>query len=265
MTVFARHLPVRRACWLAPLLAALPTPLLAQQYGQPYSDPYRSGPTRPLDGSRRTGVYSATPAPSYEATRSNLGPSEPGYDAPSIWRGVYAGVHGAQRWSNTTAVDSGLPRLSTSGLQLGGHIGGNTQIGNFVVGAEADLTFGNASGATATSAGNSMTVHDSWTSTFRGRAGYAFGPALLYATGGVAVAGQDLTFRTTSVASTLTDTRFGLVFGAGVELKLAQQVSARIEGLRTTYRDQSLASVGIGQATRQDNSVIRAGISYHFN
>jgi outer membrane immunogenic protein len=267
-----RLAPVWCARWVAPFIPALILPISAvaqSPASQPYADPYRSGPTRPLDGSAR-GVYSAQPAPKYgraaraEAAPLGYSPSAGPTDAPPIWRGLYAGLQGGYRWTNTDATSSGLSALSTRGAQFGGHIGSNYQTGNVVLGLEGDLMLGGSSSST-TSLGTTFALKDSWTSTLRARAGYSFGPALLYATGGIAVAGQDVSLKSTTLSAAMTDARVGLVVGAGLEMMLTQQVSARIEGLRYSYRDSVLNFGTVNQSVKQDSNVLRAGVSYRFN
>jgi outer membrane immunogenic protein len=272
-TALVRQAPAWCARWVAPFIPALVLPAAAfaqAPYGQPYTDPYRAGPTRPLDGSPRSGVYSAQPAPSYQqapradAAPRGLGSAAAPADAPAIWRGLYVGLQGGHRWTNTEATGSGLAALSTRGAQFGGHVGTNYQTGNLVYGLEADLMVGNASASTS-SLGTTFALKDSWTSTLRARAGYSFGPALLYATGGIAVAGQDLTLKTSTLSAALNDARIGLVLGAGLEMQLTQQLSARIEGLHYSYKDQALNLGVVNQSVKQDSNVIRAGVSYRFN
>ncbi len=266
-TAFARRWPAVRARWVAPLLPAfaLWSPALAQQpYGKPYTDPYRSGPTRPLDGSPRGGVYSSQPAPSYEAAPRGLGSNGPGADAPAIWRGLYAGVQVGHRWTSTEAPGSGFATLSPRGPQFGAHLGHNFQTGNIVYGLEGDLMLGSAS-ASSTSAGSTFSIKDSWTSSLRARAGYTVGPALLYATGGIAVAGQDTTWKAGALSASMTDARVGYVLGAGLEMQLTQQLTARIEGLHYGYKDQALNLSAASQTIKQDSNVLRAGVSYRFN
>jgi outer membrane immunogenic protein len=267
-----RQAPVWCARWVAPFVPALLLPIsaVAQSSGsQPYSDPYRSGPARPLDGSAR-GVYSAQPAPRYGRTARDE-PAPLGYrpgagaaETPPIWRGLYAGLQGGYRWTNADATSAGLAALTPRGAQFGGHIGSNYQTGNIVLGLEGDLMVGSASASTA-SLGTSFTTKDSWTSSLRGRAGYSFGPALLYATGGLAVAGQDVTLKTTTLSAAMNDARVGFVVGAGLEMMLTQQLSARVEGLRYSYRDSVLNFGGVNQSVKQDSNVLRAGVSYRFN
>jgi outer membrane immunogenic protein len=266
----ARRAPARWTRWVAPFVPALLLPIsaLAQSSpGQPYSDPYRSGPTRPLDGSAR-GVYSSQPAPrSAKSARDE--PAPLGYrpsaaSAPPIWQGLYAGVQGGYRWTNTDAAGSGLAALSTRGAQFGAHVGTNYQVNDFVLGLEGDLMVGSASSSTTT-LGTTLALRDSWTSTLRGRVGYSFGPALLYATGGLALAGQNLSMASGALSASTTDMRVGFVGGAGLEMRLTEQISARIEGLRYSYRDQVLNLGGVNQSVKQDSNVIRGGLSYRFN
>jgi outer membrane immunogenic protein len=270
-TALVRQTPAWCARWVVPFLPAfvLPVTAFAQTpHGQPYSDPYRSGPTRPLDGSPRNGVYSAQPAPRYDAAPRGLGTAPAPIEVPAIWRGLYVGLQAGHRWTHTEATGSGLAALSARGAQFGGHIGSNYQTGNIVFGLEGDLMVGSSTASsvgTGVGTGTTLSMKDTWTSTLRARAGYSFGPALLYATGGVAVAGQDLTLMSTTLSTAMSDARVGLVVGAGLEMQLTQQLSARIEGLHYSYKDSVLNLGSVSQAVKQDSNVIRAGVSYRFN
>ncbi len=272
-TALTRRVPAWRARWVVPLVPAfvLPGAAVAQtSYGQPYTDPYRSGPTRPLDGSPRSGVYSAQPAPRYEQTPRyeaaprGLGSAPAPIDAPAIWRGLYIGLQAGHRWTTTETANANFSSLQARSAQFGGHIGTNYQSGPVVVGLEGDLMVGRGS-ATTVGAGASLSLKDTWTSTLRARAGVTFGPALLYATGGVAVAGQDLTLKSSTLSSATSDARLGLVVGGGLEMQLTEQLSARVEGLHYSYKDQSLNWGTTNVPVRQDSNVIRGGISYRFN
>jgi outer membrane immunogenic protein len=269
-TALVRRVPVWRAHWVVPLVPVLFVPISAvaqSSYGQRNADAYKSGPTRPLDNSPR-GVYSAKAAPSYaHSPRDEPAPLGYGSAAPAsppIWQGLYAGLQSGYRWTNTDAAGSGLPALSNRGAQFGAHMGLNYQINDFVLGVEGDLMLGNSTAST-TSLGTTLALKESWTSTLRGRVGYSFGPALLYATGGLALAGQDLSLLTSTLATTMTDTRVGLVGGLGLEMRLTQQLSARIEGLRYSYRDSILNLGTSNLPVKQDSNVVRGGLSYRFN
>jgi opacity protein-like surface antigen len=91
----------------------------------------------------------------------------------------------------------------TSGWAAGGQVGFNHQMGHFVVGLEGDMDAVNGNAfqssryqlpatALTTGPGTTTTIErftaPQWTSTVRGRVGVAFGRALIYGTGGLAVA-----------------------------------------------------------------------------
>ncbi len=269
-----RQAPAWCARWVAPFIPALILPISAvaqSAANQPYADPYRSGPTRPLDDSAR-GVYSAQPVPKFgragreqeEAAPLGYRPGTAPPDAPAIWRGLYVGVQGGYRRTNTDAINSGLPTLSPRGTQFGGHIGSNYQTGNIVLGLEGDVMIGGHTTST-TALSTTLAQKDSWTTTLRARAGYSFGPALLYGTGGIAAAGQDWTLKTTTLSATTKNAQIGYVVGAGVEVMLTQQLSARIEGLHYSYRDSALNFGVLNQSVKQSSNAVRAGVSYRFN
>ena len=268
MTAFARRSPASLALWLAPLASATVFSSVAfaqssSSRAQPYADPYRSGSTRPLDGSPRSGVYSTKPAPSYETTRRGVGAPVGPRELPAIWSGLYVGVQGGYRWSNTEVT--GVPAISTKGFQGGGHIGYNFQTSsNLVLGLETDLMLGGAT-SSSTNGATTATMRDTWNSSVRARAGYAFGPALLYGTGGIAIAGQDLTLSNGAASANFSDMRLGYVVGAGVEYKFTPQISGRIEGLHYGYRDSSVSWAAGSQVVKQDSNVLRGGLSFQFN
>ena len=270
MTAFARRMPISLALLAAPWAATVTVPSIAfAGPGYVSDDPYTSGPTRPLDGSPRSGVYGVAPAPAYETPRRGVArqaapPAAEPYELPPIWSGLYIGAQAGYRWSNTSVPGAGAPDVATATPQGGAHIGYNFQTGDVVLGLEGDLMLG-SSPASATRGITTLTVNDTWTSSMRARAGFTFGPALLYGTAGVAIAGQDLTLGTQAAQAHLTDPLVGFVFGGGLEYKFAPQLSARIEGLRTSYRESIVNWAAGAQAVRQDSNVLRAGLSFQFN
>ena len=131
------------------------------------------------------------------------------------WTGFYIGGNVGYGWgsygaSNATGTivnsngGSGIYAFNPvsgngNGVTAGIQAGYNWQIEQTVLGIEADWQYLNSKASTGNSAiavpvfigGNfsgSTSVSTDWYATFRGRVGYAFGPALLYATGGIALA-----------------------------------------------------------------------------
>src|SRR5262245_63102984 len=97
---------------------------------------------------------------------------------PSIWQGLYAGVH------------VGIP--DGNGVLGGAQLGYNWQSGRIVYGAEADIAGSTMEDESARiCAGMCISVKSSldWFATVRGRVGYLIDPRILaYATAGVGMA-----------------------------------------------------------------------------
>ena len=119
------------------------------------------------------------------------------YAPPSIydWSGCYMGVEGGPVWgkSSQTAAsgsDVGLPitnSFGVTGALLGGTIGCNYQVANFVLGAEGDSSWSNATGTVGDQPpfaphGITSTDENSF-STLRGRVGFAWDRLFFYEDG----------------------------------------------------------------------------------
>jgi outer membrane immunogenic protein len=127
-------------------------------------------------------------------------PAYPGALPPPVypifsWTGIYVGVNGGgafgqSNWSDPFFGTTG--DFDVSGGLFGGTIGGNYQfIGTpFVVGIEGDADWANISGTTFSPSGGCQVVgcesRSDFLATIRGRAGWAWGRALLYGTAGAA-------------------------------------------------------------------------------
>ncbi|HEU0217379.1 MAG TPA: hypothetical protein VFQ90_12015, partial [Stellaceae bacterium] len=149
---------------------------------------------------------------------AQLLPSGPAVD----WTGPYAGValgadwgklHGNVAVAGTPAgAVSGSPAIPGSVFSLhnnsdatvtgGGQIGYNYQFpNNIVIGAEGDLRGGGPSSTTRVGTtglanfvpGDRFNASSDFNASIRGKVGYAWGPALIYATGGVAFADANMT------------------------------------------------------------------------
>ena len=108
----------------------------------------------------------------------------------------------------------------------------------------------------------------------RARLGYAFGPALIYATGGVAAA----SFKTSKTnldypgdgTQSGTSTRFGWTLGAGVEYKLSSAWSLRTEYRYTDFgsfnrlSDRRKLDIGSTVNHKVSDQTVRIGIAYSF-
>ena len=166
---------------------------------------------------------------------------------PWSWTGFYIGgnIGGALEYSRLQdpfgPVSFG-DSVTTTAFIAGGQIGGNYQIGNVVLGAEADLSwatsrgdetcFGLVGGAFFAS---NCSVDPTLFGTLTGRLGYAFGRTLIYAKAGAAWerTSVDMAVNTNPgqhfLASTNGYGEWGWTAGAGVEYALTPAWSLMLE------------------------------------
>jgi len=174
----------------------------------------------------------------------------PAYLAPS-WTGPYAGLNiGAIRTRTDVEVSEFCcqwfdARLQKTGVTLGGQIGHNWQRDNFVFGLEADLNWVDAR-ASRTAAGmgvsSDLSSRLNWYGTVRARAGILLAPpTLLYATGGLAVAGiKNRAFSNFAPFDIRTSgTRTGWTAGAGIEHQFGHNYSVKAELLYMDFGSKS--------------------------
>ena len=150
----------------------------------------------------------------------------------------------------------------SSGVEGGIRLGYDMQFGRWVVGAVGELAGSDAedsvTGFSSTPAYYSFTRNLDHTAALRARLGYAAGPALIYATGGVAYGKVENSFVTSNTANSFTvtadeDDADGYQFGGGVEWRLAPGLSVTGEylysDLETGEYNIRVASNGATPAT----------------
>ena len=208
------------------------------------------------------------------------------------WTGLYAGVSGGYLWNETEARFDGTNRggapagtnpnfsLKSDGYLIGGQVGGNMQIGAFVVGLEADASYtdvstSNSSGSDGAAARTRAVRSDlDYLGTVRGRLGVAFDRVMIYGTGGLAYGGLNTRVGGSSAAAgTFTgrteDTAVGWAAGAGVEWAFTNNLTFKAEYLHYDLGDQKVAlrnEAGREAAYRFSNTgdLIRGGINIKF-
>lgn len=228
-------------------------------------------------------------AVAHSASAADLSMPSPVYRAPPplyfTWTGWYVGLNGGGGWgrSNQTASfnAAGFPAASTgnfntSGGLAGGTIGYNYQMGQWLVGAEADLDWSNIRGtfnSAITIPGGTAPVSFSsqlnWLDTTRVRVGWVWEHALFYGTAGAAVGGVTATANASAAAAGLaagvtaadTQTRFGWTAGAGVEYAFNNYVSAKVEYL---YVDLGTQTQITFDNVKFNTNIVRAGVNLHF-
>jgi outer membrane immunogenic protein len=223
----------------------------------------------------------------------------PTYD----WTGFYIGVNAGGAWGDdpvrynptffpdptgfgTFLNGIGSPNFHPTGFTGGGQAGYNWQVSNWVFGIEADIEYARLSSAqtspTVTLPGIQplffqSSVSSNWMATVRPRLGYAFDRALLYVTGGLAVAdvnaAQTLMFigPTFINSGNTSSTRTGWTVGGGVEFGLAPRWSFKAEYLHTDLGTVSLVRSRTDVPVLTTNTsaafhtdIVRAGINYNF-
>lgn len=214
---------------------------------------------RPLDNSPRTGSAYAPP------------PREPWYPAAAattrspMWTGFYLGGHLGGGWGSVEPHDLSSQHISLDGLVGGLHGGYNYQVGSAVLGLEADASLTSVDGTRHYSGiGVAASTSLAWMASLRARVGYAWDNFLAYGTAGIAFSGLDLDV-TAGGQSSERERLMGLVWGGGVEMKINPQLSARVEALRTNFRDETFASAAGPVSIGTDATTVRAGLSWHFN
>jgi len=168
------------------------------------------------------------------------------------WTGVYAGLNAGYDFGNTSNSARGVIG-SVRGGSLGGTVGYNQQIQNFVIGAEGDLAAANVQGSTGS---NSAKVNS--IGTLRARAGFAADRALVYATGGYA-GGQTKVTNGTDGSKWLN----GYAIGGGLEYAFTNNISAKAEYLYTDLQPKNYGLTAVNSAGVKVNQV-RTGVNYKF-
>src|SRR5229473_2873952 len=189
------------------------------------------------------------------------------------WTGLYVGAHAGLSRGSSTAVLAD-PATSTTSNSFGGMIGGvqagyNYQLpSGMLLGVEADISFpnyltSNSVVSSLATARSDVTEQSDYMGTARGRVGYVAGPWLVYATGGLAWAGERF-LNTPAIGSdekTL-HTRLGWAAGGGVEYAFAPHWSLRLEYLYSQFGNADIKFPSATQYTSGlDFQSLRIGLN----
>jgi outer membrane immunogenic protein len=201
---------------------------------------------------------------------------EPVYGQAYSWTGLYIGANVGYGWSDADwqfAAASASTSHSGNGALLGGQIGYNIQVRQFVFGAEADLSSSWIDGSTACPDPSFNCGHSfNWMASVRGRAGVAVygNRTLLYGTAGVAWADVDYTAKDAATGAQFgtgfSNTHVGWVAGAGVEHMLTQNLTARIEYLYYGFDSVTAPAGALGGPASLDlnTQTVRFGLNFKF-
>ena len=208
--------------------------------------------------------------------------------SPLFWNGFYVGAQVGYQWGNDHTAEfataTGLPTgfnrsFDGNGVVGGLHAGYNFQTGPLVFGVEGDvegsgagggftLPAAVAAGCMGAAAGNGTDFDSRWQASLRGRLGYAFGPTLLYVTGGAAFADLNYAYFTPAVRESFRTTEAGWTVGTGLEFAFTPAWSTRLEYRYTDFgRLTNASAVAFPGSTFQHDPnfhTIRLGVSYRF-
>ena len=180
-----------------------------------------------------------------------------------IWTGGYLGLQGGGLWSDNSInePDTGVFSDNFNGGLFGAYAGYNWQAGAWVFGVEGDIN-GVWNDETFSINGFDVDVGSDYLASLRGRVGYAFDRALIFATGGVA-------FTQTSAESDIfngvsldaEDTLTGWTVGVGGEYAFTDNWIGRLEYRYYDFSDGSLDDFG---DVELETNTFTAGIAYKF-
>jgi len=220
-----------------------------------------------------------------------LQPVPPPYIPPAFkWTGIYIGANFGGGWMPRSWTDDWydfeFEGGNTGFIVSGSQIGGNYQIGNFVLGGEIELDYmsnggGHHPGIFVPAIGHNIRIESGsqWIGTVAGRFGYAFNRALVYAkAGGGWVGGNRLTITNTTTGAFVTTSNSATgawLVGAGAEWAFGAFVNAWTVKLEYNYLGLGAWShtvpvgspflVGDTFTTNRNIQTVKIGFNFLFN
>jgi high affinity Mn2+ porin len=207
------------------------------------------------------------------AVAADMPVKAPHIQAVFDWTGLYIGAHAGYSRGSSSAVLSDPTSIAASGNfsgMIGGvHAGYNVLMSSgLLLGVEADITFpnfltSNSIASSLATAQSDVTEQWDYVATARGRIGYATGPWLAYATGGVAFAGERfLNSPANGSDEKVLHTRLGWAAGGGLEYGFAPHWSARLEYLYSRFERADIRfPSGTQYASSLDFQSLRLGLN----
>jgi len=206
------------------------------------------------------------------------------------WSGFYVGGLAGYGWgtndwtriagSSAGSANGSVRSFDSDGAVVGGQLGFNYQIQQWVLGIEGEMAWSDVKGGFSGSNNNgpaSWNTDNKWIATLAGRVGYAFDNVLLYGKGGVAWVNSDYSHPATSgpgagniaLNYTGSDTRTGWLLGVGVEYGFAPNWSAKLE---YDYMDFGSKDITLNDSTGrwvtfgidQKENIVKVGLNYRF-
>ena len=208
-------------------------------------------------------------------------PGLPPAQSPGVynWTGLYIGINGGYGTGNSNWSDGPVGTTGsfpTSGFLIGGTVGANYQIGQYVFGIEGDADWSNLQGSSGSTCGAISALvpppvgcqtQSEWLATLRGRVGYAFDRILVYGTAGAAFGNIQTGLNPPSTFDSAIEA--GWTVGGGLEFAFAQNWTAKVEYLFVDLPNGACTTVGncggaAGSIVSFNENVLRAGINFKF-
>ena len=182
------------------------------------------------------------------------------------WSGFYAGANLGGEFLRDSGTNAGMNRKMNGNSVFGGvQAGYNFQSGPWVYGVEADIGYGHPTKSKAFGT-NTMKIEKGVSGTVRARAGYAVERALIYGTGGLAVANFETKVNDGTNSYKADRTRAGWVVGGGVEYAVTNNVSVKGEYLYEKFgkMDKTFAAPIGGTRNNVSEHLVRVGVNFKF-
>jgi outer membrane immunogenic protein len=240
-------------------------------------------------------IVAAVGAPGYAADIPAMVVKAPAVVVADPWTGLYLGAHAGYGWGHKTFVNNfpvydGIIDADThaQGGLFGIQLGYNHYAGGLVVGAEGEFSWSDVHNTDFPCFffGDQLcSARAQWFATLAGRIGVARGSGLLYLKGGAAVVHDHFDNIATCAGSQPTSsggipaacgdpfsaehTRFGWMFGVGIEHFFARDWSLKLEYDHMDFSGRSVPfeDGGTGFFTEEIHQridVVKLGLNYHF-
>ncbi len=183
------------------------------------------------------------------------------------WNGLYGGFVLGYGWATSSWAFPASTSTSPTGLMLGGTIGYNTQMNQYVMGFEADLSWSGVKGSAVCGAFVCETA-SRWLDTFRVRIGFPTDRMLPYLTGGLAYGNVRATTSNPALAGG-SAARLGWTAGGGLEFAMANNMSAKVEYLYVDLGSFDCGAGCVAGVTANNvnfrESILRFGLNWKLN
>lgn len=178
------------------------------------------------------------------------------------WSGAYVGgmVSGIFVDSNYLPIGGADPNLDGDGTMGGIYAGYNYQMGNFVMGIEGDVQFGEVDPNNIL---DEVDQEIDFMATVRARLGYAHDRTMAYVTGGVAFMDSEITLPAFGESASHSHT--GYTFGGGLAHAWTDSLVGRIEYLYANFETKDYVyTPGIVRYYADDFHMVRFGGAWKF-